>query len=138
LWSAYNVAKSCVSIVGGRLIDRRARATLLAGWGTHVAAYIALAIVTDAWQAVPVFLLYSVVFGLSEPAERVLVARWAGPERRATAFGWYHMAIGIATLPASAIFGWLWDVSPWGASLPFFVGAGLGVIAMLLLLKATR
>jgi hypothetical protein len=83
-------------------------------------------------------MVYAVYFGLSEPAERVFVARFAGVENRGTAFGWYHLAIGVATLPASAAFGSLWDVSPWGAALPFFAGAGIGLVAIALLLKTTR
>ena len=48
---------------------------------------------------------------LSEPAEKILVARWSGSEKRGTAFGWYHLAVGVAALPASAVFGWLWTES---------------------------
>jgi sugar phosphate permease len=135
LWSVYHVAKSSLSVIGGRLSDRYPRRTLLAGWGVHVAAYLGFALATSVWHAIALFLLYALYFGLSEPAERVLIARWSGAHRRGTAFGWYHLAIGIATLPASAIFGWLWDVSPWGAALPFFVGATTGAVAMALLWK---
>jgi sugar phosphate permease len=138
LWSAYNLTKSAVSVAGGWLSDQHPQHTLLAGWGAHVAIYVAFALATTAWQALVLFMLYAVYFGLSEPAERVLVSRWARDKKRGTAFGWYHLAVGIATLPASAIFGWLWDASEWGASLPFTVGAALGVMAMLVLLKATR
>jgi hypothetical protein len=109
---------------------------LLIGWGIHVVVYLALAFAISATQAVALFLLYALHFGLSEPAERVLISRWAGSGRRGTAFGWYHLAIGVASLPASAVFGWLWDASPWGAVLPFSAAAAVALVAMAVLLKA--
>jgi MFS family permease len=137
LWCVYHVGKSWLSLLGGRLADQRdPRLVLLIGWGIHVVVYLALAFAISATQAVALFLLYALHFGLSEPAERVLISRWAGSGRRGTAFGWYHLAIGVASLPASAVFGWLWDASPWGAVLPFSAAAAVALVAMAVLLKA--
>jgi hypothetical protein len=38
------------------------------------------------------------------------VAHRVGSERKRLAYGWYHFAIGITTLPASLIFGALYQV----------------------------
>ncbi len=130
LWCAYNLAKSRLSLWGGRLGDRfDARWPLLAGWAVHVLVYIGFAFATDEWQAIALFLVYAVHWGLSEPAEKILVARWSGSEKRGTAFGWYHLAVGVAALPASAVFGWLWTESG-NPVAPFTIAAALGLAAM--------
>jgi len=51
--------------------------------------------------------------------------------RRGAAFGWYNLAIGLGALPASLIFGWIWDKS--GASLAFIFGASLALVAAVLI-----
>jgi len=50
-------------------------------------------------------------------------------ERRGTAYGLYHTAVGLSLLPASLIAGWLWHLI--GPEAPFFFGAGMAGVAML-------
>jgi hypothetical protein len=77
------------------------------------------------------FLSYALFFALSEPAGKTLVANLAGVECRGLAFGWFNFAIGIAALPASLIFGALYQ--RFGAPAAFGFGAGLALAATLLL-----
>ena len=56
----------------------------------------------------------------------------AGSERKGLAFGWHNLASGIATLPASLLFGALYQYV--GAVAAFGCGAGLALVAMVLLL----
>lgn len=131
LWCGYHVAKSYLSVVGGKLGDRfDARLPLMVGWGIHALVYVGFAMAETAGQAVALFLVYAVHFGFSEPAEKILVARWSAAEQRGTAFGWYHLAVGIAALPASAVFGLLWDWSDYGAVLPFSLSAAVAAAAI--------
>jgi hypothetical protein len=58
----------------------------------------------SAEAAVGVFLLLGLVAGLTEAAERALVARLA-PVRTGRGFGSYHALIGVAALPAGVAFG---------------------------------
>ncbi len=63
---------------------------------------------------------------------RALLAEFSSGKRRGTAFGAYHMVVGLAALPASVIAGLLYDhVS---ASAPFWVGAGGAALAGVLML----
>jgi predicted MFS family arabinose efflux permease len=48
-------------------------------------------------------------------------------DRRVSAFGWYNLAIGVAALPASLLFGALWD--RWGSTTAFDFGALLALAA---------
>ena len=95
------------------------------GWlGRYAAVYLAFALASAAWQVWALFLVYALFYALTEPSEKTLVANLAGPEHRGLAFGWYHLASGIATLPASLAFGWIYEtLGPvtafgWGARWP--------------------
>ena len=74
---------------------------------------------------------YALFYGLTEPAEKTLVANLVGKERKGLAYGWYHFAIGVATLPASLIFGALYQ--EWGAKVAFAWGAALALLGVVLL-----
>jgi MFS family permease len=89
--------------------------------------YFGFARATTAWQAWALFGVYGIFFGLTEGSERALIADLVIPERRGTAYGWYNLAIGIGALPASLLFGWVWDRA--GAPTAFAMGAGLALAA---------
>jgi MFS family permease len=58
--------------------------------------------------AVAIFLAFGLVAGLTESAERAMVARLA-PRRTGRGFGLYHALTGLAALPAGLLFGWLYQ-----------------------------
>lgn len=128
LWAAHGAVKMASTWLGGRLTDRIGRRPLvLAGWTLYAAIYIAFAISDSTVALVAIFLVYGVTFGLTEPAERAWVADLAPTERRGTAFGWYHGAVGVAALPASVVFGLVY--ARFGAATAFAMGAALAIIA---------
>jgi MFS family permease len=133
LWAALHVVKSAASMPGGVLSDRFGRKpVILAGWAVYGAVYFAFGRATEAWHAWGLFLAYGVFFGLTEGTERAMVADLVGRDRRGTAFGWYNLAIGIGALPASLLFGILWDRL--GPAAAFDVGALLAIAAAMVLL----
>jgi MFS family permease len=101
------------------------------GWFVYAGVYLAFALATTAWEAWAIFLAYGLVIGLIEPAERTLVANLVGGERKGLAYGWYNCAVGVATLPASLLFGALYQV--YGARAAFRWGAALALVAVILL-----
>jgi predicted MFS family arabinose efflux permease len=50
-------------------------------------------------------------------------------DRRGAAFGWYNLALGLGALPASLLFGLLWDKA--GPATAFGFGATLALLAAL-------
>ena len=78
---------------------------VLAGWIVYAATYLGFAVSRTAWQLVALMLVYGVFYALTEPAEKLLVTRWAKRIEPGLAFGWFHLTIGIASLPASLICG---------------------------------
>ncbi len=134
LWCAFHVVKSVSNLLLGRAVDRFGpRSFIYLGWFVYTVVYLGFGLATDAWEAWALFLCYALFYGLTEPAEKALVAILVGGEHKGLAYGWYNFAIGIATLPSSLIFGALYQV--YGALVAFGWGAALALIAMLLLVR---
>jgi MFS family permease len=128
LWALLHVVKALSSTPGGALSDRIGRKPLLiAGWLLYAAVYFALARADAAWQAWALFAVYGIYFGLTEGVEKALVADLVPDDRRGAAFGWYNLALGIAALPASLLFGVIWDRA--GAPAAFGFGAAMALVA---------
>lgn len=130
MWAALHVVKVATSEQAGRRADRHGRRpVILLGWGVYAAAMAALAFAEspDAlWIAGLVLGLY---FGLSEGAERAYVRDLAPAAQRGGAFGWYHMLVGLAAIPAGVVLGGLWAYA--GARAAFLISAGCAVAACL-------
>ena len=137
IWALLNAVKSLTNEPGGALSDRVGRRpTLIAGWLFYAAVYLAFAHATAQWHAWALFAVYGIYFGFTEGAEKALVSDIVPAERRGTAFGWFNFAVGLGALPASLIFGVIWDrVSPAAA---FTLGAALAVVAAVGMLAIGR
>ena len=128
LWSMLHVVKSAASAPGGALSDRLGRRPLIvAGWLLYAAVYLGFAGARSGWQAWALFAVYGVHFGLVEGAERALVADLVAARRRGAAFGWYNLAVGAGALPASLLFGVVWQ--RFGAPAAFVFGASFALAA---------
>ena len=131
IWAALHVVKSSTAVLSGGLSDRIGRRPLiLGGWGVYAIVYLGFAFATAMWHAWALFLVYGLYFGMSEGAEKALVADLAPPSRRGAAFGWFNAAVGIAALPASIVFGLVWD--RWGPETAFVMGASIALVSTLL------
>jgi MFS family permease len=137
LWGVHHVSKMVWSLPGGALADRIGpRPAIIAGWMIYALTYAGFAFATEAWHAWALFVVYGLFYGLTESPEKALVAALAPARVRGSAFGAYHAAIGIAALPASILFGVLWQ--RFGATVAFLTGGGLALVASLLLLLLVR
>lgn len=131
LWAALHVVKSASATPGGALSDRVGRRPLLvAGWIWFAVVYAGLGAASATWHVWALFLAYGIFFGLTEGTEKALVADLAPASRRGAAFGWFNAVVGIGTLPASALFGVVWDA--WGSSAAFLIGGAFGLAAAVL------
>lgn len=132
LWSAIHVVKASASLAGGRWSDTHGRRMVIgSGWLLYAGVYAAFAATESAALLVVVFLLYGLYFGLTEGAEKAWVADLAPVRARATAFGIYNAVLGLGSLAASVLFGFIWTrVSPPAA---FLTGAAFAVTATALL-----
>jgi MFS family permease len=132
LWALLNFVKSATGTYGGGLSDRVGRKPLIVGgWILYSAVYFAFGWATAAWHAWILFAVYGIFYGMTEGTEKALVADIVPTQRRGSAFGWYNLAIGLGALPASLIFGRIWDTA--GAPTAFVFGASLALIAAVLM-----
>ena len=134
----FNAVYALLSSPAGALSDRWGRRrVLLAGWMVYGLVYLGLAMANTGLQVWLLFGLYGIFYAMTEGVARAQVADLVPEEQRGTAYGLYHAAIGISALPASLIAGVLWQgIGAWGglgASAPFIFGAGMALLAALLL-----
>ncbi|MBA4124472.1 MAG: MFS transporter [Acidobacteria bacterium] len=133
LWMGLHLSKVFSSLIFGDLSDRIGRKTLIfSGWILYALVYAGFAFVSLAWQTWALFLIYGVYFGLTEGAEKALVADLVPKGKRGTAYGFYNLAFSITVFPASIIFGAIWTT--FGAEAAFLTSAVISVCAAFLLL----
>jgi len=115
------------------LSDRWGRKHLLAGgYLAYGLFYLALgAIAHDGPWLFALFGFYGVFMAATEGVEKALVADLAPANRGGTAFGWFNLTAGALLLPASIVFGWLWQAA--SAALAFAFSAACALAAALLL-----
>lgn len=132
LWTFFNLVKMCSTMPFGALSDRIGRrGVIISGWGVYALAYIGFAFARSELHIWLLFAFYGLFYGLTEGVEKALLADIADPAERGAAFGWYNCAIGIGALPASLVFGFIWQrFNPLSA---FGFGAALAMLAAVLL-----
>ncbi|MBA3319179.1 MAG: MFS transporter [Gemmatimonadales bacterium] len=130
VWAALHVVRSASSYPGGWISDRLGpRATVAAGGLLFAAVAAGLGGPLSAAGAVTTFLMLGPVAGLTESAERALVARLA-PVRTGRGFGLYHALIGVTALPAGLAFGALYQEAGGSAALRASAAALIAVVAL--------
>ncbi|MFQ5888618.1 MAG: MFS transporter [Gemmatimonadota bacterium] len=124
LWGAFHVSKMTWSVPGGVLADRLGPGRVIViGWLVYAITYAGFAFAGGPAAAWGLFLVYGLFFGLTESPEKALVSSLAPAVLRARAYGAFHAAVGIAALPASLIFGVVWQA--FGPPVAFLMGAGV-------------
>jgi MFS family permease len=121
----------------GALSDKIGRRRLIiGGWLAYGLVYLGFAFSATGWHIWALFGLYGVYYAATEGVAKALVADLVPDTQRGTAYGLFNAAIGLTALPASVIAGLLWQgVGAWtgfGASAPFFFGAVMALLAMIL------
>ena len=131
LWVVLSAVKMLSSMPGGMLSDRIGRKkVIIAGWIIYALVYFGFAFASSAWHIWALFAIYGFFYGLTEGAEKALVADLVPNELRGTAYGLFNFAIGIAALPASLLMGIIWQT--FGVIYAFLFGASLAFIAAIL------
>ena len=134
LWSAHHVVKMTAAYYGGSLSDRVGRKTIvMAGWGVYALAYLGFALVDHEAGLIVIFLIYGLYQGLCEPSEKAWAVDLVPVSVRGAALGWYNGVTGLAALPASILFGLVWQ--SFGAPAAFMLGCVLAGMAALLLMR---
>jgi MFS family permease len=132
IWVVLHVVKMAFSVPGGILSDRLGRKRIIVtGWVVYSLVYAGFAFASRQWHVWALFATYGIYFGLTEGVEKALVADLAPAHLRGSAFGLYHLTVGIGAFPASLIFGLVWERL--GAAAAFSMGAGLALLSSVML-----
>ncbi|MGQ9753692.1 MAG: MFS transporter [Thermaceae bacterium] len=133
VYALYNLAYALLSYPLGRLGDRLGLKRLVgAGFSVYALVYLGFAWAQAPWQGVGLMMLYAIYSAAFEGGSRAYLATLIPAEEKASAIGLYHTLVGSLLLPASLLFGILWQGL--GAKAAFTVGAGLSLLALLLFL----
>ena len=137
VYLGYNLLAASLSLPFGHLADRVGRRPLLlAGYVLYAMAYAVAAFVPTRPGMIVAFGILALQIALSDGQARSLIADLVPRERRASAYGAYHGAVGAALLPASIAAGLLWERS--SPQAPFVLGAALALVAALLFAVLVR
>jgi MFS family permease len=132
LWSFFHLVKMLSSMPFGALSDRIGRrGVIISGWGVYVFAYAGFAFAGNEFQIWLLFAVYGLFYGLTEGVEKALLTDLAPPAELGKTFGWYNFTVGAGALPASIIFGLIWQQA--GPKAAFGFGAILACLAAILL-----
>ena len=77
------------------------------------------------------YAFYGIYYAISQGVSKALLSDIVNKENRGRAFGIYGMTVGLTTLPASFLAGFLWD--KFGAAVPFYFGATMAGVACIAL-----
>jgi hypothetical protein len=131
-WLVMHVAKSTAAAWGPRPSTARTRAFVLAGALSLSAAGALLTGFGSTWIDVLAVVVVGLGAGGREPLERARVDAWKQKGGgRGAAFGAFHLATGLATLPGGLVVGACFDYAPGptGALLGVAAAAALLVVA---------
>jgi len=124
--------QAAVAWAAGGLSDRFRKVTVVTlAWLAYGLGLLLVAAVgnqSGLWMAVVVYALLS---GMGEGAEKSLVSALATDADRGTAFGWFTMISGLGAIPAGLLFGLLWQNS--SAGVAFAVFGAVAILSAILL-----
>ncbi|GAB4436242.1 MAG: MFS transporter [bacterium] len=131
IWGLLNLVKSIGNYPMGAIADKTSKkGVIVTGWLLYAVVYLLFALVTSKTAVIAVFLIYGLYFSLTEGVERAFIADIVSEDVRGRAYGLYNFAIGVSALPASVIFGYIWQSFSYKAA--FITGASFSILALIL------
>ncbi len=82
--------------------------------------------------------LFGIYFGISDSVQRAIVPDFTQKELKGTAYAIYYLLVGLASLAANSIFGYLWTFTNSLAAFEYSVGTStVGLAALVFLIVTT-
>ncbi|WP_277668892.1 MFS transporter [Caproiciproducens galactitolivorans] len=132
VYALFNLFYALLSTPAGALSDKIGRVKVMqAGWLIYAIAYVGFALANQAWQIWIIYIFYGFYYATTEGIAKALVAHIVPDNQRGTAYGFFNASLGLMSLPANLIAGFLWDkVAP---AATFYFGAACAIISLILL-----
>lgn len=133
LWALTSATAMLFSTPLSALSDKLGRTRLIVGgWAVYGLFYLMIGLNGGSlWLLWPLFAFYGLFMAATEGAEKALVADLAPKELLGTAYGWFNLTAGIMLLPASLLFGWLWQTLRPEWAFGFAAGCALAAAVLL-------
>lgn len=133
LWAGVSAVAMVLATPLSALSDRLGRMRLLLiGYVAYAAVYAVLGSLQRADLTLFIaFAAYGVFLAATEGVEKAMVADLAPAGGRGTAFGWFNLVAGLMLLPASVVFGQLYQAVSPGAAFAFSGGCALLAAALM-------
>ena len=137
--AVFNLVYTLVSTPAGMISDKIGRKKLIVGgWTMYALIYLGFALAKNVTHIWMLYVAYGLYYGMAYGTAKAMLSDLVPADLRGTAFGTYNAVLGILDFPASLIAGLLWSgAGSWqgfGPSAPFFFGAVLATIAIVLML----
>ncbi|MCB9695828.1 MAG: MFS transporter [Alphaproteobacteria bacterium] len=127
IWILLHLVRSALSTPAGWLADRWPGQRIVAlGYAARAVTAVLLGLVADPKLAAAV-VVFSGVGAITEGAEKKLVSARLGGTGQGSAFGLYHVLVGLAGMTGALVIGTLWDEI--GSGVAFAWCAGLSAVA---------
>ncbi len=124
----FNLLAAALALPAGKRSDRLGRVpVLLAGWIVYALCYAAMGWTSHKGVFIAAFLAYGAFYGLTEGVEKALLGDLLHPEHRGAGYGAFQLSVGLGTLLASLLMGWMW--TRWGSATAFLVTASVAALA---------
>ncbi len=113
LWALVSLTAMLFSTGLSAFSDRLGRLRMITvGWLIYAVFLLLLGLDrADTRLLWPLFAFYGLFLAATEGAEKALVADLVPTSLLGTAYGWFNLTTGIMLLPASLVFGWLWQAA---------------------------
>ena len=132
LWALVSFTAALFSTPLSALSDKLGRTRLIvSGWIVYSLFYLMLGLNGQPALLWPLFGMYGLFMTATEGAEKALVADRVSNETLGAAYGWFNLTAGLMLLPASILFGWLWQAT--NPLMAFGFSATCALLAALLL-----
>jgi MFS family permease len=133
----FNITYTLGSWPAGWFSDRFSRRWIAAvGYVIFAGVYFVFGRAPSTFAIWITMAVYGIYYALTQPVLKALVVDTVGEDVRGRALGIYFFVTSVATLAASLITGELWK--HYGASVPFYLSAGLAVVSAGLLLVTPK
>lgn len=130
LYVLFNVFYALLAVPAGMLSDKIGRRkTIVSGYVLFGLVCLGFSVANSFWFFLLLFPLYGLFFAVVEGNQRAMATDAVPREMRGSAVGAFQTVIGMTTLPAGLIAGYLWDFSP---ALPFLLSAAIAFASALI------
>lgn len=130
LYILFNIFYAVFAIPFGTLSDKIGRKKVIVfGYLLFSLTSLGFAFFNSLISFIVLFALYGIVYAIIDGNQRAYVSDLSSEELRATALGTFHTTIGLITLPASLIAGFLWQINP---NITFIYGTVVSIVSVVL------